>query len=373
MILAGTLASSCAQQSSLRDDPGFDDSTLHPSYQPLKGRMALRYHLAEKGGAPQEDRVALAHAFTHLQSYEQCALLGELWPRAQCREFQPVLEALLHLPKGSEQDGPEQINDLIMERLIDLGSLRARKMLLSDIRTGYPHFATLGLRSLPEQDLPELDAAFSAHLTRIAPPHGACPCDLSKISFVVGRYGSPALLDAVKALYSSSDGGWACDIQAGLLRYLIKHDPDYGLAKLERALLSRGQDGKNNCYSDAIYETIHGLQGKEITAFAMRQLSADRSEIRFSAARYLMETSEPSIRGALIRMAIAIPGRKVKRDAAHDSNVRDDVLDLVLLRPAFSGEHLPSPNEINQLKAGLSEVEKAYYQRAIDMLRATLD
>lgn len=252
-------------------------------------RVALQYHLNLDGGAPISDRLALAKAFSRLQEYEQRAVLGDdLWPRARCKEFRSVLEAMMRLPEKAEQDVSPTIADAIVGRLIELGFTAARDLLLKDIRSGYPRLAFKGLASLPEQPVPELDDAFRAHLNREG--------DLFKMSFVVGRYGSAALLDQVKALYSSSDGGWACTIQAALLRYLIKHDPAYGLAHLELALTYRGGPDKNNCFGNAIYETLHGLRGQEIQAFATKHLSAEDSQIRYSASKYLAETGAADAR-----------------------------------------------------------------------------
>jgi hypothetical protein len=373
MILSCASVPAAEQEDSPRDDPGFDYSMLPQTYHPLKSRMALRYHLAEKGGVSAKDRVALAQAFSSLQPYEQRAVLGEeVWPLVRCPEFQPVLEAMLHLPDKAEQKRGDSLSDALMERLMDLGSSAARQLLLEDIRSGYPRLAVKGLGSLPEKDLPELDAAFRADLIKREPPLGGWPCDLFKISFVIGRYGSPALLDDVKATYSSSNGGWACDIQAGLLRYLIKHDPEYGLAKLELALSLRGQPGKNNCFGDAIHETLRGLQGKEITAFAIRQLAADHPKICYSAARYLIESDDPANRSAVIRMTLALPPRTGKHNGEYFPDLREQVLNSFLHWPTYLGTHRPSLSEINQLESNLSGVEKADYQDAIQKLRDVL-
>ncbi len=357
-------------QRSPSGDPGYDVSSIPMQFRPLKSRVALRYHLNVGEGASMKDRLALAQAFPGLQEYEQRAVLGdEMWSRVRCQQFQPVLEAMLRLPDKPEQDAGHTIADDIMQRLIELGSDAARKLLLEDIRSGYPRFAFKGLASLPEQPVPELDAAF-----RVAALswRGQRSCDLFKMSFVIGRYGSPALLDEVKALYSSSNGGWACTIQAALLRYLIKHDPGYGLAKLELALLLRGQPGKNNCFGDAIYEAVHGLKGQEIKVFAIKQLAADHPKIRYSASRYLIESDETDARNEVIRMVMLLPPRTVKRNGQYFDDLREQVLNLFLFRPAYTETHLPSLAEIDQLEANLSSVEKAYYQDRIAELRANL-
>ncbi|MCX6900557.1 MAG: hypothetical protein NT105_17900 [Verrucomicrobia bacterium] len=352
-------------------------------------RVALQYHLDQGDGAPMSDRIALAKAFRGLQEYEQRAVLSdELWPRARCKEFRPVLEAMLRLPDKTDPDaggsprlmgGPvvglrakpgrgkgDAMANAIMGRLSELGSTSARELLLKDIRSGRPRLDLKGLASLPEEPLPELDAAFRGCLNREQ------SCDLFKMSFVIGRYGSPVLLDQVKRFYVSANGGWACTIQADLLRYLIKHDPPYGLAQLELALSFRGQPGKNNCFGDVIYETVHGLKEQEIRAFAIKQLAADHPRIRYSATKYLLESDEPDVRREVIRMLTSLPPITDTHGGQFSNDLRGQLLSLFFRLPAYRQTHLPSLAELDQLEANLSSAEKAHYQRQIAELRTIL-
>ncbi len=356
----------------LEDDPGFDRTVIPNQFRPLKSRVAVQYHLADPGGAPKSDRIALAKAFTSLQSYEQRAVLGpELWPAARCHEFQPVLEAIFHLPESPEQDYGDTIADSIMQCLIDLGSETARKILLEDIRCGYPRLAYKGLSSLPEADIPELDDALHTCLKR--KPNRDLPCDLSKIWLVIGRYGSAALLDDVKSIYMSSEGAWACDAQAAVLRYFIKHEPDFGLKRLEIALLSRGQTGKNNCFNDAIYDAVRGLKGTGIESFAIKQLKADHSMIGYSASKYLLESESKKGRKAVISMVLSLAPRLTKHNGQYFPEPRELVLNMLISRPSFTGQKLPSRDELDQLEANLSIVESESYRDEINKLRAVFE
>ncbi|MEO6753187.1 MAG: hypothetical protein ABIP85_15515 [Chthoniobacteraceae bacterium] len=347
-------------------DPGVDLTVFPSRFHPLKSRLALQYHLNRDDGAPMEDRIALANAFNGLKEYEQRTVLcDQLWPRARCDAFRPVLEAMLHMPEKAEQEYGDPTVDLVLGRLIELGSNAARKFLLEDIRSGYPRLAIKGLAALPERDMPELDAAFRRHLIDDK-------CDFWKISFAIGRYGSPALLEVVKSYYEPHAGHWACALQSAMLRYLIKHDPDYGLAKLEQELSSRGQSGKNNCFGDAIYDAVEGLKDPKITAFAIKQLSADHQRIRYSAVKYLIESNDREARNAVISMVLPLPPRTMRHNGQYYPDLREQVLSILLRYPAWKQAHLPSLIDIDRLERNLSSVEKEYYKDEIIRLRGVL-
>ena len=348
------------------DDPGFD-SEFPRQFHSLKSRVALQYHLNQGDGAPMEDRIALASAFKGLKEYEQRAVLGdELWPRARCEAFRPVLEAMLQMPKEAEHAYGDTIMDVLMGRLIDLGSNTARELLLEDIRSGYPRLAIKGLSAFPERNMPELDAAFRRHLVD---DH----CDFWKISFAIGRYGSPALLEMVKSYYAPHEGGWACTLQSAMLRYLIKHDPDYGLARLEQALTFRGPPGeKNNCFGSAIYDAVQGLKDPKIIAFAIKQLSADHQQIRYSAVKYLIGSGDRDARNAVIVMVLSLPPRTSRHNGVYYPDLREQVLSILLRYPVLGQAHLPTLVEIDRLERNLSSVEVDYHKDEIIRLRGVL-
>ncbi len=345
------------------DDPGFDSTIFPRQFHPLKSRVAVQYHLNREGGAPMEDRIALAQAFKGLKEFDQRVVLCDaLWPRARCDDFRPVLEAMLQMPKEAEHEHDDTTVDLLMRRLIDLGSNTARELLLNDIRSGHPRLSNKGLSALPERDMPELDASFRDHLT-------GGQSNIWKISVAIGRYGSPALLEVVKSYYTPHEGRWACALESAILRYLIKHDPDYGLTKLEEALSSRGQGGKNNCFGDAIYDAVRGLKDPKITAFAIKQLSADHQQIRYSAVKYLIGSDDREARNAVLLMVLSMPPRTIRHNGQYYPDLREQVLSILLRYPAFEHAHLPSLVEIDRLERNLSSVELEYYKDEIVRLR----
>ena len=354
LLLTGTPLLAASLDEVDYTDPGWKTNFLPQTFDPLKSRVALKFHLNSDKGASDEERRALARSFHQLRTYEKHIVLGEkLWPQCKCAEFKTVLESILALPAKAEQDNERTFTDDIFIRLVELGSAPARELLIQDIQTGFPRLSCHGLSALPEKPMPELDSSFEKGLAK--DPHRSWNCSLEKFSYAVGRYGTPRLLPVITQVYDSAAGKWACAIQAGLLHYMIKFDADAGLARLEEALESRGQPGKNNCYGDAICDAIRGIKSDKAKSFALRHLYDADKETACSAARYLMELDD---REALIQRVLSLPPVTTEHNGLYYPNLRESIIDDLILWARYNGWRELTSTELDRLEAGLSPVEK---------------
>jgi len=187
----------------------------------------------------------LIQAFPSLHAYEQVILLDDpLWKKVKCPEFIPLLESFLKLPEKAEQDQENSFLDRAIVRLNELGSGKARSLVIDDLKRDASLLSWRALLSLPDAELPELEDDLARRLEDSR--------DLFKLAPAVARYGTAKLLPMVKARYLKSEGRSACSIQTSFLQFWIKYERREGIAALVRAANARQSTG---CFRQVLSET----------------------------------------------------------------------------------------------------------------------
>ena len=100
---------------------------------------------------------------------------------------------------------------------------------------------------------------------------------------LIARYATEAALPAMKQIYEAEEGGWACAPQTSILRYFLRVDAPYALAKVRSALAARKQTG---CYKSLLPE-IAEAAGLRLEPIAIAALNDPDPETAGSAARAL--------------------------------------------------------------------------------------
>src|SRR5262249_52283573 len=77
--------------------------------------------------------------------------------------------------------------------------------------------------NLPMQPSAELDNLLIAKL------EGRVTEEMKSASPLIGKYATPAILERLRAVYEVEKEAWPCDIEAGLLAYFLRVDPEYGM------------------------------------------------------------------------------------------------------------------------------------------------
>jgi hypothetical protein len=159
-----------------------------------------------------------------------------------------------------------------LRRLAELDPAAARPLLLAELARYPLRVDPATLAMLPDETVPELDAALGAHLDTES-------ADFELRLHAVERYASPALAPRVTALYASASG-WACEPQATMLAYLLRVDPDRGASLVRRALASRGETG---CYRSVLSDVASMRRSEALLAIARERLSDRDAEVRRDA------------------------------------------------------------------------------------------
>jgi hypothetical protein len=160
----------------------------------------------------------------------------------------------------------------------------ARPIIVEDIERETPRYDVHALCALPDSTLPQFDPVF---LKRLQGQHP----DLSKLMPLISRYASPTLLPDVIAVYQPSEGNWACDIQAAVLKYWIRCAPRDGVEALTRAMKSREGTG---CYHGELSKVLLDGWVNAARSTAIAALQDEDPEVIESAARVLERNADPS-------------------------------------------------------------------------------
>jgi HEAT repeat protein len=206
--------------------------------------------------------------FDLLPSAMRTNLLSERWNLLRKRD---VLPLLLRLLDSRSQD--YALRGAALYRILDLDPIEGRRLVLDEIRRpDGPRVPESVLMSLPDERIPELDAAFAAQVSR-----GALP------GLLIARYATRAIVKEVEAGYVRLHGELErqklphCPFP--LVFYFLKFDPEFGEQELRKGLAN------GPCYDMGRAAEFLGRQ-------AMSQ------ELERLAIEYLKSSSVPVKRGA---------------------------------------------------------------------------
>jgi hypothetical protein len=160
-----------------------------------------------------------------LQSSATWSALDRPWILAALRSMYASSRGDVH------QNSFPGLGDVVLRRLAEVAPDEGRRLILEEIRTGQHAIRYDALATLPDAALPELDAALRA---RYSNPPATDPVasdqDRGTTAWLIARYGSAELLPFVKTVLSHPLPG--CDVEGGLLVYLLKYDPAAGEQRL---------------------------------------------------------------------------------------------------------------------------------------------
>ncbi|HEY6347210.1 MAG TPA: hypothetical protein VIY49_37440 [Bryobacteraceae bacterium] len=159
--------------------------------------------------------------------------------------------------------------------------------LISEIQKPATDLRITTLLLLPMKDHPELDAVLTARL-RSNP---------AQASALIARYGSPAILAAVrKALNGSAQANY-CPVKENLLSYLLRVAPDEGTLAVSSALQQRTGD---SCYMNMLESIARVNYTPALGRLAEKAVSDDPdTAVAASAAQVLSEFGSLSAEQAL--------------------------------------------------------------------------
>jgi hypothetical protein len=159
--------------------------------------------------------------------------------------------------------------------------------LISEIQKPATDIRTTTLLLLPVKGYPELDAVLTARL-RSNP---------AQASAQIARYGSPAIVAAVREALNGSPQANYCPVKENLLSYLLRVAPDEGTSAVSSALEQRTGD---SCYMNMLESIARVNYTPALGRLAEKAVRDDPdSAVAASAAEVLFEFGSPSAEQAL--------------------------------------------------------------------------
>ncbi len=201
-------------------------------------------------------------------------------PQAQTELFQSrwrVLDKtamLALLPKIAGHDN-DQISGAALVRWWEMDPQAARPAIIREIERPHPRLGAAILGMLPDKELPEADQLLADHVS-----HG------DQAASLISRYATAAIEPQVTAYLDEHLGKFACAVQAPLLAYVLRIDPQGAGPRLEKAVAARG-DGFSACNHNLFTDVGERHNAPALEEFALRSLDDSDPQVVANAAIYL--------------------------------------------------------------------------------------
>ena len=177
-------------------------------------------------------------------------------------------------PTNNDYDLP----GLVLRRINELSASEGKRLILAEMAVDQPRVDEVTLCLLPDKAMPSFDSIFATRLARNDIPN------LDSLCRLIARYATNAMLPQVKARYAGIAGSLDCDSQASLLAYLLRVDPDYGVAMVKAALADRKYRG---CYHTIFSDITSRRYDPRLIPIARDHLNDPDTETAGDAAKLL--------------------------------------------------------------------------------------
>jgi hypothetical protein len=283
-----------------------------PTPEALTALLAARAESSDDGcEAPVADALAghpaaARAAFLALPASTQESLLQSRWTTLDRGWIQPALETLLVGWNGDSRF--PGAGDWALQRLVEIDPPKGRSLLLQEIRTGAHGLAPDTLTSLVDEPLPDVDGALLGR-------YEAARSDEARAAtmWLVARYGSPSLASFVRA---QIEHGSFCALEAAALVYLLRHDPEAAIHRLQPGF---DRSGRGMCVIAPWQEIAPRYWDQRLEDAAVAHLRGREPDRISSAAQILQahgsaRTKEPLL-DRLIQWEAEWHGRETELDS----------------------------------------------------------
>lgn len=229
-----------------------------------------------------------SEVFEQLSAQAQSTLLSARWSDVGGPAMVPVLR------RCAEADGTVSCGllqgDLLLARLNELSPADARGVVLADMQKENPRFPTRVLAILADQELPEMDAVLREHLLSNSG-------NLDTTAGLIQRYATTSMAGAVTSfLDENGPGKLGGDVEANLIAYLFRVQPDSAEQRLRAALAVRNGTG---WYKYLLGEVAQRTPSSKIQGMAIDSLSDPDHEVVTSAVQALALAGDEQAKIAL--------------------------------------------------------------------------
>jgi len=260
--------------------PDIRASTLHSL-----DHMSTYYFGAQLLPIPTADRDRIR--YQHLAAmpdlpYQELAndLLNFRW--AQTLPSDQVLAIVVHIYSAPPTQNASFIREIALKEISKLDQEKAQALFrehVLDLDT------PLDWNCLHSMNLPP-SADLDAELIRILEDRWTDR--MSRVAPIIGLYAGDSILPRVKKVYEVYGPDWPCSIEAGLLTYFLRVDPNYGGEKLGPALSAYYNRGGSDCHQMNLLVDLAVLRNTpELRPFVFSALEDPRPTIAAAGARVI--------------------------------------------------------------------------------------
>jgi hypothetical protein len=198
---------------------------------------------------------------------------------------------------------------MALDRLLQLATDDARRILLDDLAHPAPRFASLAAHRLPAQDVPTANVAFTQALMQ--DPGGAMP--------LIARFGTMALANAVRTAYASHN--WSCDEESAFAAYFIRVRPTEGKQIFQHIMANREQRG---CFRFLLISVARAVWNPVLEELAITTLDDADSQTATWAAHILADRGTAQVEAALWRKLEQWSDKWRARSKERNNNLKTD-------------------------------------------------
>jgi hypothetical protein len=239
--------------------------------------------------------------FDQLPLEQQSMLLTYRWSKVASPAMLPILRRYAEWNPAFKTVGEPgayeslQLSASALRHWYELDPAGARLAIIREIVRPVPRFDSRVLGILPDKVLPEVDGPLLEHLAE----NDGCD-QMSRIASLIARYATVAILPQVLVKLDPMLGRYGCDIQGGLLAYVLRVDPAAAKPRIEKAIADRGEGTipSRHMLFQSISEKYYDPVLEEI---ATRSLDDPDLEVAMTAATLLGKFGSPKAEAALLR------------------------------------------------------------------------
>jgi hypothetical protein len=241
----------------------------------------------------------LVATFDGLSSQEQYILLEFRWSTLDHEQMLPLLKRVEQ--KESDDMQSKLASASALNRWYEMAPDEARPVVIHEILRPRPRFSARTLGILPDRELPEADEPLVEHLTPSSDFWAS-----SNSASLIHRYATRAAEPKVVAFLDPVVGRLACAIQAPLLAYVLKDDPEAARPLLERAMEARGKEKGFTACNHSLLTDVGTLQSNNVLQeIAIRSLDDSDPQVVGDAASYLKQFGSASAESVLWARMVA--------------------------------------------------------------------
>jgi hypothetical protein len=233
----------------------------------------------------------LVDTFDSLPYQQQDTMLEFRWSALDHEEMLPLIRRIARRDLGEVWS--DKASAAALGRWYEMAPDEARPVVIQEILRPKPRFGARVLGILPDKELPEADQPLVEHLISSSDFFTS-----SNSASLIQRYGTRAVEPKVVAFLDPMVGKLPCAVQAPLLAYVLKTDPEVAKPLLERAMAARGK-GFTACNHSLLPDVAASQNGSMPQDIAIKSLDDPDPQVVADAAEYLKQFGSASAEDVL--------------------------------------------------------------------------